>query len=112
MNPDAMKAVQAELSSVLGDRIPSVDMCMDAADLPQMVVLDSCISEALRLMSGSLMMRQVVAPEGGVLTLNSGKSYRFRRGDKVGLFPALVHYDEDFYPDAKSKCSLYLYTRG
>jgi cytochrome P450 len=102
-NPDARRAVEEELRSVLGDRAPSADLRIDAVDLPNMVVLDSCISEALRLMSGSMIMRQVVPKEGGTLTLNSGKSYRFRQGDKVGIFPSLTHFNEDFFPDASGE---------
>jgi cytochrome P450 len=62
-----------------------------------MVVLDSCLSEALRLTSGSMIMRQVMVPDAE-LTLASGNTYRFRKGDKVGLFPCLQHFDPDLYP--------------
>ncbi len=45
-------------------------------------MIDSAISEALRLSSGSLIMRKVT--EACSLTLSSGKEYTFRKGDNVG----------------------------
>eukprot|EP01034_Spumella_vulgaris_P029595 gene29595-36670_t len=63
-----------------------------------MVFMDACITEALRLSSGSLIMRFVNAPCR--LTMDSGKVYKFRKGDRIGLFPTLMHYDEEIFPNA------------
>lgn len=64
-------------------------------DMQQMVILDSCISEALRLSTGSLIMREVIEP--CTLTLSSGHTYSFRKGDNVGIFPPLLHRDSRIY---------------
>lgn len=99
LDPVARNAVQEELTAVFGpvhetaSRVPSV------SQLQALKVLDSCISESLRLMSGSLMMRQVMV-DGFELVLASGSTYRFRKGDKVGIFPTIAHYDERLFPDA------------
>lgn len=66
-------------------------------DMQRMEVFDSCISEALRLSSGSLIMREVM--ESCTLTLASGHTYSFRKGDNVGIFPPLVHRDPRIYPN-------------
>lgn len=50
-------------------------------------------------MSGSLIMREVITNDCA-LTLASGNTYKFRKGDKIGIFPPLSHYDEDYYPNA------------
>eukprot|EP00607_Mallomonas_marina_P004866 CAMPEP_0182435708 /NCGR_PEP_ID=MMETSP1167-20130531/77193_1 /TAXON_ID=2988 /ORGANISM="Mallomonas Sp, Strain CCMP3275" /LENGTH=246 /DNA_ID=CAMNT_0024627047 /DNA_START=712 /DNA_END=1452 /DNA_ORIENTATION=- len=60
--------------------------------------LDACITETLRLSSGSLIMRFV--RHACTLTLSSGNTYRFRRGDKVGLCPPLLHLDSEVFPSA------------
>lgn len=62
-----------------------------------MTVIDSCISEALRLSSGSLIMREAVEPT--TLTLADGTTYNIRKGDNVGIFPPILHRDERFYPN-------------
>ena len=97
-NSDALAAVSKELKEIYGGSIPDVQLRVKGADIARMAVLDSCISEALRLTSGSLMMRQVVHAEYS-LTTASGRQYKFRKGDKIGIFPALTHYDADIFPD-------------
>ena len=47
-------------------------------------------------MSGSLIVRQVISDECS-LTLNSGRTYKFRKGDKVAIFPTIGHYDSRIY---------------
>ncbi len=71
---------------------------LSAEQLNGMVFLDACITEALRLSSGSLLMRFV--RRSCDLTLSSGNTYRFRKGDRVGLCPALNHFDEEIFPRA------------
>lgn len=70
---------------------------IDQEDLNQMVFVDACITEGLRLSSGSLIMRVVRNP--CELTLASGQTYKFRRGDRVGLCPPLFHLDPEIFPD-------------
>lgn len=64
-----------------------------------MDVLDSCISEALRLSTGSLIMREAVEP--CTLTLADGTTYNIRKGDNVGIFPPIIHRDERFFPNSE-----------
>lgn len=39
------------------------------------------------------------ATEDVYLEFDSGVTYKFRKGDKIGIFPPLVHFDADIYPD-------------
>mmetsp|Transcript_16611 Transcript_16611/g.25002 ORF Transcript_16611/g.25002 Transcript_16611/m.25002 type:complete len:518 (-) Transcript_16611:185-1738(-) len=97
-SPEALDAVNRELIQVLGEsRAHDPDLLISADELRRMEVLDSCISEALRLSSGSLIMRKVT--QACTLTLSSGNTYSFRKGDSVGVFPPLAHHDADIYPD-------------
>src|SRR3546814_8224213 len=57
----------------------------------RLVVLDSCISEALRLSAGSLMLRECVVSQ--TIEFPSGNSYSFRKGDLLGISPMIVHTD-------------------
>jgi cytochrome P450 len=68
--------------------------------LNKLYLIDACITETLRLSSGSLIMR-IVQEDDTELTLASGKTYKFRKGDRVGLCPPLFHFDENFFPDSK-----------
>lgn len=65
-----------------------------------MKILDSCISEALRLSTGSLIMREAVEP--CELTLADGTTYNIRKGDNVGIFPPIIHRDERFFPNSEA----------
>jgi cytochrome P450 len=71
------------------------NIVLQVEDMHRLEVIDSCISEALRLSSGSLIMREVLEP--CTLTLASGNTYSFRKGDNVGIFPPLVHRDTRIY---------------
>ena len=66
--------------------------------LDSMYFLDACISEALRLSSGSLIMRFVQRPTE--ITLSSGNKYKLRKGDRLGLSPTLIYHDEEVFPEA------------
>ena len=37
--------------------------------------------------------------EDCTIELDSGNSYKFRKGDKLGIFPATIHFDPDIYPN-------------
>lgn len=91
----ALKDVLTEVHKVF----PSPDHEISQEDMNQMTFTDAVITEALRLSTGSLIMRIVRNPV--TLTLANGKAYRFRKGDRVGLCPPVFHYDEDFFPKAK-----------
>ena len=91
--------------------------------LDKLVYLDCCLTEALRMCSGSIIMRMVMEPTEITLASGtacficfknshcyldhvyflfvcpSGKRYRFRKGDRVGLCPPLWHRDEEIYPE-------------
>mmetsp|Transcript_13490 Transcript_13490/g.22572 ORF Transcript_13490/g.22572 Transcript_13490/m.22572 type:complete len:530 (-) Transcript_13490:396-1985(-) len=68
--------------------------------LDSLVYVDACITETLRLCSGSLIMRMVQCPTE--VTMDSGKTYKFRKGDRVGLCPPLWHHDGEIYPDPET----------
>lgn len=69
-------------------------------DLQKMVILESCISESLRLSTGSLIMREAVEP--CTLTLADGSTYKIRKGDNVGIFPPIIHRDERFFENSET----------
>lgn len=61
-------------------------------------VLEACITEALRLASGSMIMRFVRHDQCQLTLTNSGNTYTFRKGDRVGIFPTLLHLVRVRYP--------------
>ncbi len=67
------------------------------ADLRRLVRLQSCVSEALRLSSGSLTLRQARRPT--TLTLDSGETIAIREGDRVCLYPYVSHHDPELFPE-------------
>jgi hypothetical protein len=42
-------------------------------------------------------MREAIAPVS--LTISAEETYVFRKGDQIGIFPPLVHFDDRFYPN-------------
>ena len=76
------------------------DGTFSQAALNAMTTLDACITETLRLTSGSMIMREVMHADVS-LTLSSGNTYRFRKGDRVGICPPLAHLDGDIFTDAQ-----------
>ncbi|CAM9669544.1 unnamed protein product, partial [Ectocarpus fasciculatus] len=100
LDPAARAAVTSELFEVFGPVDPNTSRVPTTAQLLDLKTLDSCISEALRLMSGSLIMRQVMTNDLE-LTMSSGKTYKFRKGDRVGIFPTVAHYDENLFENPK-----------
>lgn len=93
-HPEVKAEVLAEIASV-GEAVGGE---VSQQQLNQMVLLDACITETLRLSSGSFIMRFVRQP--CEVTMASGRVYRFRAGDRLGIAPPLTHYDEDVFPDA------------
>jgi cytochrome P450 len=91
-NPDVREKVMEEQSRCIAEAESDI---FSVEDFEKMVYLNACITEALRLCSGSLIMRYVRKPLD--LKLASGKVYRFRKGDMVGVCPALVHFDPEVY---------------
>ena len=55
-------------------------------------MIDASITEALRLASGSMIMR-IVTQDNMKLTLPStSETFHFRKGDRVGICPPMTHY--------------------
>ncbi|CAN9512035.1 unnamed protein product [Ophioblennius macclurei] len=87
-HPEAMKAVKSEIRdlSALQDtslQHPSTSL-LEAHSTP---VLDSVLSETLRLTAAVLISREVVQDK--ILQMADGQKYHLRRGDRVCLFPLL-----------------------
>nr|XP_010956925.2 prostacyclin synthase [Camelus bactrianus] len=99
-NPEALAAVRAELEPVLSRAEPSVSQ-MTA--LPQKVldstpVLDSVLSESLRLTAAPFITREVVVDLA--LRMADGREFSLRRGDRLLLFPFLSpQKDPEIYTD-------------
>lgn len=95
-HPQALQKVREEIGHVL----TGYKMEMDEIGYEQcrdLVYLDACITETLRLASGSLIMRYVNRPCS--ITLASGKTYKLRKGDRLGICPPVVHRDGDLFPE-------------
>lgn len=60
-------------------------------------LLQSAVSEALRLSSASLTVRRV--ERDTTLALGDGASWSVRRGDLVCVFPYLTHHDPEVFAD-------------
>jgi len=98
-NEHVKKTVLEEIDSIYAS-IPAASEypLLSQKHLDSMKYTDACITESLRLSSGSMIMRYVKQP--CELTLASGKSYKFRKGDKIGICPPLTHLDADVFPSA------------
>ena len=98
-NRDCLQKLRTEVKQIF---FPNTDdnnapWTLTQENLNQLVYADACITEVLRLTSGSLIMR--IATADVSLTLASGKTYKFRKGDRIGLSPTLFHLDPELFPD-------------
>mgnify|MGYP001810008277 CR=1 FL=1 len=79
---------------------PDADLSLPYEALNQLVFLDACITETMRLVSGSLIMRHV--NHACSVTFPSGKTYKFRKGDRLGICPPVLHSDEEVFKNASA----------
>jgi cytochrome P450 len=89
-HPDVDAAMQAELQSVLGGRLPT------AADLPQLRYTRMVFTEALRLYPPAWLMTRRARE---AVTIGD---YRFAPGTFFLLSPYLMHHDARFFPDPEA----------
>ena len=88
-HPDVDAAMQAEIQSVLGGRLPT------AADLPQLQYTRMVFTEALRLYPPAWLMTRRARE---AVTIGD---YRFAPGTFVLLSPYLMHHDARFFPSQR-----------
>ena len=102
-HPEALSAVREEIERVVPYR------ALDADDgtaeggwtreqCAALRLTESAVNEALRLVTGSMVLREATAPT--TLTLASGATVALRAGDGVAVYPALTHLDSRVFPDA------------
>ena len=101
-NPAAMEAVKAEIKEVLGDGRPLDDEDEESdvwtrEQCARLKLTDSAILEALRLVTGSMVMRLSTTPTQ--LTLHDSHTFDIRAGDGVVIYPALTHLDARVFPN-------------
>lgn len=94
-DPDLLEKVIAEVDRVVADGGEGQNLTTE--HMASMHLVDACITEALRLHSGSLIMRDVLSPCS--LVLASGRSYNFRKGDRVCIFPTMTNLDPEIFPE-------------
>uniref|UniRef100_A0A2K5V781 Prostacyclin synthase n=1 Tax=Macaca fascicularis TaxID=9541 RepID=A0A2K5V781_MACFA len=99
-NPEALAAVRGELESILWEAEQPVSQM---TTLPQKVldgtpVLDSVLSESLRLTAAPFITREVVVDLA--MPMADGREFNLRRGDRLLLFPFLSpQRDPEIYTD-------------
>ena len=89
-HPDVDAAMQAELQTVLGGRLPT------AEELPQLRYTRMVFTEALRLYPPAWLMTRRAREE---VTIGD---YRFAPGTFFLLSPYLMHHDARFFPDPEA----------
>jgi len=89
-HPDVDTAMQAELQTVLGGRLPTVE------DLPQLQYTRMVLTEALRLYPPAWLMTRRARQEVVI------GDYRFPPGTFFLLSPYLTHHDARFFPDPEA----------
>ncbi|XP_078695283.1 cytochrome P450 7A1-like [Branchiostoma floridae x Branchiostoma belcheri] len=107
-DPVAMDAVRAEVNQLLKETGQSLENVKEGGkiihvtkqQLNDMKCLGSAINEALRMCSASIIIR--VATEDAELALESGSTFRIRKGDRVGLYPGFLHMDPEVYDDPET----------
>lgn len=99
-NPEALAAVRGELEHILwrAEQPVSQMTSLPQKVLDSMPVLDSVLSESLRLTAAPFITREVVADLA--MPLADGREFTLRRGDRLLLFPFLSpQKDPEIYTD-------------
>lgn len=101
-HPEAMSAVKKEVEEILketGQEVkpggPLIDLSRDM--LLKTPILDSAVEETLRLATAPLLTRGVM--QDMTISMANGQEYKIREGDRVAVFPYLVHVDPEVHPD-------------
>lgn len=99
---EALPVIRAEIERCLLDEPNGEEGAhtLDRAALKKMVRLESAISEALRLCTGSMTVRHV--QEDVEIPLKRGDTLYLRKGTQVALYPYLTHFDPEIYEDPTS----------
>ena len=93
---EALAAVRAELEAVVGPPRAGELPALPAARLDELRLLDSAVREALRLATGTMTVREVV--ESFTFEAPCGR-WGLREGDRVCVFPYLLHRDPEIHPE-------------
>ncbi|KAK1337193.1 hypothetical protein QTO34_001816 [Cnephaeus nilssonii] len=99
-NPEALAAVRGELEHVLSRAEQPVSQMTTLPQkvLDNMPVLDSVLSESLRLTAAPFITREVVVDMA--IPMADGREFSLRRGDRLLLFPFLSpQKDPEIYTD-------------
>src|SRR6218665_3793903 len=59
------------------------------------LIVDSIITETIRLSSGVFMIRYI--KEDTMLALSTGKRFLMRKGDRVAMYPPAIHKDPEIF---------------
>lgn len=94
-NPATYEKLTAEVDAAVADR--TLSMPVTYAEAVKLPYLKACINESMRLHpSVALTMPRLVPASGATIS-----GFQFPKGYRVGINPAVVHYDKDvFGPDA------------
>jgi cytochrome P450 len=92
------RTAYAEITAEVRAGMDESEGHLDAEALRRLVKLQSAVSEALRLCAGSMTLRHV--ERDMTLTLDGGRSYALRAGDRVVLYPYVTpHRDPEIFPE-------------
>ena len=90
-----LESLRDELNKAATVADPAKDLTKFLTQLP---LLDSCISEALRIASGSLALRMVTRDT--TLKTEAGAEFSLRRGARLMFCPSQLHYCEEVHRNA------------
>lgn len=97
-DPEIKRLIVDEVRSVMAAieaRTPNGMPLLDTSHLAEMERLDSCIWEALRLTTATIVMREALEPT--TLSLFNGETIEIEKGERVVLYARMAHMDPDIY---------------
>jgi cytochrome P450 len=99
-DPKAKLAVIKELTDV-SFRHNITDNFLTRSALEDMVVLESCICETLRMTTGSMTVRRVMS-ENCQINVSTGETFNLNKGDSVAIHPYLHHNDPEIFENPET----------
>lgn len=104
-SPDQLERVKTEVRTVMAAQNASEpnlskwNIKCNRDTLKKLVLLDCAIQEALRMATGSMMMRRSTKDQ--VLDLPTGP-LKVKKGENIAIYPYLQHHDASLFPDPES----------
>ncbi|KAK2147528.1 hypothetical protein LSH36_548g01004 [Paralvinella palmiformis] len=98
-HPESYAALKDEVTAAIDEKLdPSTNTAsFTGKEIESLQILDSVITETMRLSSGVFVVRYIT--KDTQFTTTDGQTYLMREGDRIALYPPAIHKDPEIFED-------------